>query len=245
MSDVEAWSAARVGLGRRGVSLPTAAMLRFQADHAAARDAVHARFDAEGVRASLRRAAVDTLDVSTQASSRREYLLRPDLGRALAEADRGLLERRAGTVDLALIVSDGLSATAANLHAAAFVVELLDRLPHLRVAPVLVVPLARVGVLNDAGDAMRARAAAIVLGERPGLSAPDGLSFYFEVAPRRGLTDADRNCIANIRPSGLPIPLAARRAAALVTAGLQRGISGTALQVEDDHAAAPDVLDGH
>lgn len=234
MSEMQAWTAARVGLGRRGVSLPTAAMLQFQADHAAARDAVHARFDVDEVEAALHQGGLQTLRLATQVSDRPDYLRRPDLGRVLTDSDRALLDDRAGEVDVALIVSDGLSATAANLHAAPFVIALMARLTNLQVAPVLLVPLARVGVLNDVGASLRARSCAIVIGERPGLSAPDGLSFYFEVAPRPGLTDADRNCIANIRPTGMPIPQAAGQAAALIQAGLQRGISGTALQVEHE-----------
>lgn len=234
MSEMQAWTAARVGLGRRGVSLPTAAMLQFQADHAAARDAVHARFDVDEVEAALHQGGLQTLRLATQVSDRPDYLRRPDLGRVLTDSDRARLDDRAGEVDVALIVSDGLSATAANLHAAPFVIALMARLTNLQVAPVLLVPLARVGVLNDVGASLRARSCAIVIGERPGLSAPDGLSFYFEVAPRPGLTDADRNCIANIRPTGMPIPQAAGQAAALIQAGLQRGISGTALQVEHE-----------
>lgn len=234
MSEMQDWTAARVGLGRSGVSIPTASMLRFQADHAAARDAVHARFDVEAVERGLHHAGVSTLRLSTQARDRLEYLRRPDLGRVLAVPDRARLVELAGAVDLALIVSDGLSATAANLHGASFVAALIARLTDLQVAPVLVIPLARVGLLNDVGDALKARACAIVVGERPGLSAPDGLSLYFEVQPRPGLTDADRNCIANIRPTGMPIVEAAGQAASLIQAGLQRGISGTALQVEYD-----------
>lgn len=236
MSEMKAWTAARVGLGRRGVSLPTSAMLQFQADHAAARDAVHAWFDVDALEAALHEEGLQTLRLSTLASDRLGYLRRPDLGRTLSDPDRSRLADRAGAADLALIVSDGLSATAANLHAAPFVAALMARLTNLEVAPVLIVPLARVGVINDVGGALRARSCAIVIGERPGLSAPDGLSFYFEMAPRPGLTDADRNCIANIRPSGMPIPEAAGQAAALIEAGLQRGISGTALQVEYDPA---------
>ncbi len=223
---------ARVGLGRSGVSLPTSVQLAMAADHARARDAVHAQFDVAGLQHALRE--VGCVVAATRAADRGTYLRRPDLGRVLADSSRAELAALPAC-DLAVLVSDGLSATAANRHAAPLVTELCRLLPGLRVS-VVVVPLARVGLLNDAGAALRARAAAIILGERPGLSAPDSLSFYFEVAPRDGLTDADRNCVSNIRPDGLPVATAAAQAAALIEAGLVAGLSGTLLKVElQDH----------
>lgn len=236
MSYLTALTTARVGLGRRGVSLPTAAMLAFEADHAAARDAVHADFDADGVRAALATAGIDSVILSTAASDRGQFLRRPDLGRRLSARSRATLAQMP-QVDVAVIVSDGLSATAANRHAADVTIALVQHLRGLRLTPVLLAGYARVGLLNEVGECLRARAAVMILGERPGLSAPDGLSVYFEVAPRAGLTDADRNCISSIRPNGLPPKVAARQAAALITEGLRRGVSGTALKVEHDHHA--------
>ena len=87
---------------------------------------------------------------------------------------------------------------------------------------VVVVPFARVGLLSDAGSVLGVRAAVMVIGERPGLSAPDNLSIYVEVDPRPGHTDADRNCLSNIRPEGLSPTLAAAQATQLIQAGLVR-----------------------
>ncbi len=239
MSDPTALTTARVGLGRRGVSVPTSAMLSFQADHAAARDAVHADFEVDTVRTALTEAGIESVTVTTGTRQRGEYLRRPDLGRRLSEQSRSALASVSG-VEIAVILSDGLSATAANQHGAALTIALVQQLGGLRVIPVVIAEYARVGLLNEVGALLGARAAVMIIGERPGLSAPDGLSVYFEVAPRAGLTDADRNCISSIRPSGLPLALAAQQAARLITEGLRRGISGTALQVEHgDHPHLP------
>lgn len=99
---------------------------------------------------------------------------------------------------------------------------------------VVVVPFARVGLLSDAGSVLGVRAAVMVIGERPGLSAPDNLSIYVEVDPRPGHTDADRNCLSNIRPEGLSPTLAAAQATQLIQAGLRAGRSGTTLSIEFD-----------
>lgn len=228
---------ARIGLGRSGVSMPTGQLLAMQADLALARDAVRAPFDAARIAAELDTAGVEAVIVSTAAHDREDYLRRPDRGRALSEESAAELATMDPGSDLALIVSDGLSATAANRHAVSLVRALLADLS-VTVAPVVIAPLARVGLLNDVGAALRTRSAAIVLGERPGSSAPDSLSLYFEMSPTRGLTDADRNCISNIRPGGLPVEIAALQAAALIEGGLRAGISGTALKLEyDDHRA--------
>lgn len=226
---------ARIGLGRSGVSMPTSRLLAMAADLALARDAVRASFDAEHIAADLRTAAIESVIVSTAAHDREDYLRRPDHGRVLSqESARELASMNMGA-DLALIVSDGLSATAANRHAVSLLRALLADLS-VSVAPVVIAPLARVGLLNDVGAALGTRSAAIVLGERPGSSAPDSLSLYFEMSPTSGLTDADRNCISNIRPGGLPVEIAALQAAALIQGGLRAGISGTGLKLEyDDH----------
>ena len=84
-SDLRRFTSARVALGRTGNGLPTAAHLEFQAAHAAARDAVHAALDVATLRAQLASAGMDSIAVQSQAADRREYLLRPDLGRRLRD----------------------------------------------------------------------------------------------------------------------------------------------------------------
>lgn len=220
---------ARVGLGRSGTSLPTAALLQFRADHALARDAVHEPFDAV---AFVERGVPGARIAASAVGDRDTYLRRPDLGRRLTEEARAEL-RALAPVDVAVIATDGLSATAITRHGAAVLTPLVAGLRAVGLSEaVVVVPFARVAVMSGVGSALRARAAVIVIGERPGLSAPDNLSIYVEVDPRVDHTDADRNCLSNIRPQGLPPERAADQAVHLVTAGLREGRSGTALSVE-------------
>lgn len=230
-ADLRRLTPARVGLGRSGTGLPTAELLQFAADHAIAREAVHATWDVAGARADLAERGWPSRTVATQVSDRALYLRRPDLGRRLAPADRESLAAIAGSADVALVLSDGLSATAAERHGPSLVADLADRLVDRGLTVALVVaPFARVGLLDDVGDALRARAALIVIGERPGLSAPDNLSIYFEVAPKLGRTDADRNCLSNIRPGAFAPDAAAAAAVELLLRGLELGVSGTALK---------------
>jgi ethanolamine ammonia-lyase small subunit len=232
---------ARIALGRAGGSLPTAEVLRFGAAHARARDAVHVPLDLDALDRDLRAVGFTPLRVASQATSRPEYLRRPDLGRRLRMDD--LLRLRdavTGPVDLVVVLGDGLSAPAVQQHAAATVWALRDALEAAPVpprwAPVVMATQARVALADDVGAALRARAALILLGERPGLSAADGLGAYLTFDPKPGRTDAERNCVSNIRPEGLPPAQAGRRLAWLIGEALRRRLSGVALK--DDSATA-------
>lgn len=210
------FTSARVALGRAGTSLPTAAHLDFQEAHAAARDAVWSALDP----ATL---GLDAPVVQSEARDRREYLLRPDLGRRLREADRTRLPRMAGVV---VVVADGLCAAGVQAQAAAL----------LRACaapwPVVVAQQARVALGDDVGEAMGADAVVVLIGERPGLSAQDSVGLYLTWAPRRGRTDAERNCISNIRPGGLSHADAAAKLHWLLRGARALGASGVALKDE-------------
>jgi ethanolamine ammonia-lyase small subunit len=184
------------------------------------------------------RADAQILHLATRATNRRDYLLRPDWGRQLDAASAQQLVGVPSGYDLALIVSDGLSAFAAHRQIVPLLTHLLPLLRETgwKLAPLLIVPFARVAVQDDIGERLRARAALILLGERPGLLSPDSLGAYLVWGPRRGRTDADRNCVSNIRPEGLPHAIAARTLARLLNEARRGEFSGVLLKDEGDPA---------
>ena len=216
-------TAARIGLARSGAALATRPALDLRLAHARARDAVAAALDVDRLAADL---GEPCLAVRSAAGDRRAYLLRPDLGRLLAEGTA----LPAVAADLAVCVVDGLSAGAVQAHAAPLLVALRPLLPGWRLAPTVIVRLGRVAI----GDAVAARlgvgAVLALIGERPGLSAPDSMGAYLTWRPGPGATDANRNCVSNIRPAGLPPGEAARTIAWLLQAMRARGLSGVALK---------------
>lgn len=227
---------ARVALGRAGNGLPTAAHLEFQVAHALARDAVTAALDTETLARGLSGLGLSVSRLRSQAGDRQRYLLRPDLGRAADPDDLADLPREGG---VALVVADGLSATAAERHAVPLLAEALPRLAAIGAAPVraVIAEQARVALGDPVGQALGAEVVVVLIGERPGLSAPDSLGAYITYAPRVGRTDAERNCISNIRQGGLAYAEAAATLAWLVGEMRRRGHSGVALK--DDRPAAP------
>ncbi|RDJ21429.1 ethanolamine ammonia-lyase subunit EutC [Bosea caraganae] len=249
----ERWAAlarltpARIGLGRSGASLPTREVLRFGLAHAQARDAVHIPFRAEEVATALATLPVETVQVESAAPSRDLYLRRPDLGRRLSAESRVALAGRRGDFDLALVVADGLSSTAIHQNAAPFIAGLLPLLRRqgLRLAPLVIASQARVALGDEVGEALGARAVAVLIGERPGLSSPDSLGAYLTFAPRPGLSDAARNCISNIRPGGLSYEQAAFKLSWLIAEAFRRSLTGVDLKDESDlalEAVTPDKL---
>jgi ethanolamine ammonia-lyase small subunit len=227
-------TAARIGLARSGASLATAPLLAFRLAHAQARDAVHATLDTD----ALQRAAGPLLVVDSAARDRTEYLLRPDLGRQLAPGSA--LPK--GAYDLAFVLVDGLSARAVQDHAPALLAAICPLLGGWRIAPLVAVRQGRVAAGDAVAMAVGAESVVVLIGERPGLSAPDSLGAYLTWRPRADTTDAARNCVSNIRPAGLPPALAAAKIAWLLGAMRARGISGIALK--DDAPAIQRVGDG-
>ena len=178
------------------------------------------------------------LAARSAAGDRATYLQRPDLGRRLDEASAAAVRAAAGTpVDVALVVADGLSATAVSRNAVDVLAALLPRLRGRTVGPVCVVTQARVGVMDEVGQLLGARSAVILIGERPGLAVPDSLGAYLTFNPTVGNTDAARNCVSNIRPAGLPPAAAAEAIAWLLNQAIVRRLSGVALKDDRDLAA--------
>ncbi|WP_043338990.1 ethanolamine ammonia-lyase subunit EutC [Belnapia moabensis] len=227
--DLRRFTSARVALGRAGHGLPTAAHLDFQEAHARARDAVHSALDLDALEAALGQPAIR---VASQAADRRTYLLRPDLGRRLREADRARLPPAPGA--FLFVVADGLCAIGVQRQAPTLIAAARPLLVAngLALAPIVIASQARVGLGDEIGEAMGAALVAVLIGERPGLSATDSLGLYLTLGPRRGRTDAERNCISNIRPSGLSPAAAAEKLAWLSGAAMRLGATGVALKDE-------------
>jgi ethanolamine ammonia-lyase small subunit len=238
------FTTARVALGRAGNALPTAAHLDFVEAHAMARDAVHAALDVAALAVELRALGLAPVVVASRAPDRHSYLLRPDLGRALDDASVARLARC--DPPLALVVADGLSATAVQHHAAPFLAEALTRLARISVAagPAVIALQGRVALGDAIGAALGAEAVAVLIGERPGLSAPDSLGLYLTWQPRPGRTDAERNCISNIRPAGQPFAAAAETLAWLVGEMRRRRLTGVALKDERPAALSAPAASG-
>ena len=232
---LSALTPARIALGRVGPSLPTRDVLALALDHARARDAVRLPFDAEGVAAEIAARGFAGVIVESQAADRASYLRRPDLGRRLSAPSRRALEARAAAGEpIAVVIADGLSSAAVHAHAAPLVAELAARLRDdgLRSGPVVIARQARVALGDEIGEMLGAEMVILLVGERPGLSSPDSLGAYLTFQPRVGRTDAERNCVSNIRPAGLSYAEAAHRIAWLTREALRCGWSGVALKDE-------------
>ncbi|NVM90951.1 ethanolamine ammonia-lyase subunit EutC [Variovorax sp. SG517] len=229
---------ARLALGRAGSGMPTDETLRFGWAHAMARDAIHAALDADALEAALAAQHWEVARARSRAADRTEYLRRPDLGRQLDEdcATRLLGERRYGC-DVCVVIGDGLSSLAVARHAVPLLAALRAHLPpDIRFAPVVIATQARVALADEVGELFGAALSVMLIGERPGLSSPDSLGIYLTHTPKRGRHDAERNCISNVRPEGLPYEAAAFKLAWLMRESLRRGLTGVGLKDESDLA---------
>lgn len=241
ITDVALWARlraatpARIALGRVGNTLPLDAVLRFQLDHARARDAVHAPFDADALAAAL--APLPAIVVASAAPDRATYLRRPDLGRSLSDQGAARLAQAVAAdptiaeCDVAIVVGDGLSSIGVEAGATALVRALVAELAGLTLAPVVIARGARVALGDAIGEALKARVVIMVIGERPGLSVADSLGIYMTYAPRIGRADSERNCISNVHARGGLTPAAAAATLGrLLRESLRRGLSGVDLK---------------
>ncbi len=233
--DLAALTPARLALGRSGASLPTREVLALGLAHARARDAVHAALDVSALAAGVAALGREAVEVESAAPDRAVYLRRPDFGRRLSARSRALLTGAGpGEADLAIVVADGLSASAADLNALPLLGALMPLLGARRIAPIVLARQARVALGDEAAELMGARMVLVLIGERPGLSAADSLGAYLTFAPRVGRTDAERNCVSNIRAGGLPPPAAAARIAWLIDRAFALSLTGVALKDGSD-----------
>jgi ethanolamine ammonia-lyase small subunit len=244
------FTAARIALGRAGVSQPTEPHLDFELAHARARDAVHLTLDAKALAQSLPMSlaqqgvqGVSCIALCSAAENRNIYLQRPDLGRRLDAASRQALKALreedrgdARPYDLAFVIADGLSALAIEQNAMPFLQAVMWRLKseNWSLAPIGIVSQGRVAIGDEVGQLLDAKAVVVLIGERPGLSSPDSMGLYLTWEPRVGLTDESRNCISNVRPAGLRHEDAAFKLHYLLSESRKRQLSGVGLK--DDTA---------
>jgi ethanolamine ammonia-lyase small subunit len=235
---LKACSNARIALGRTGIATPLKEVLDFRMCHAHARDAVYSSLKVDELIGSLQQFQMPIVFASSKANDRATYLQRPDLGRKLSDAsDIDLKNETSYPADIAIVIADGLSATAINEHAVHVVKKLIPLLKQsvLTIAPLVIVEQARVAIADEVGSILQAKLSLILIGERPGLSSPDSMGAYITYQPSPGKTDESRNCISNIRPEGLGYDLAARKIAALIKASLQLRLSGIMLKDEEQN----------
>jgi ethanolamine ammonia-lyase small subunit len=219
---------ARIAVGRTGLGTRyrTNTLLRFRADHAAAKDAVMSEVDP----ALLER--LGFFEVATLAEDKRHFLARPDAGRTLSEAARAEIGRRcARAPQLQIVYGDGLSAAALNEHLESYHGALAKELAAAGIKPgtTFFVRRSRVKVMDEIARLVDAEAALFVCGERPGLGYSDSLSAYYIYRPAAGATDANREVISNINPRGIEPARAARLTAEAIARILRERKSGIVL----------------
>ena len=219
---------ARIAVGRAGTRYRTNTLLRFRADHAAAKDAVLSEVDAKLIE------KLGLLELQTRAGSKALFLQRPDAGRALSDEARAAIDQRAAKgAQLQVVYGDGLSAAALNQHLEA-VHRALGRELQARgiraAEPSLFVRRSRVKVMDEIVERTGAEACLFVCGERPGLGFADSMSAYYMYRRPSGTpTDADREVISNINPRGLEPTRAAAEVADACARVLREKKSGVVL----------------
>ena len=231
-------SGARIGLPRVGASLATGPLLDFKLAPARARDAVHDELDTTQLKTDLAPLGLDVIVAGSAAEDRQRYLMRPDLGRRLSSEAEASIAKHANRYDVAFVIADGLSARAVQRHAQPVLAGTIPalRAEGWRIAPLVVVRHGRVAVGDAIAALLGSKSVAVLIGERPGLTAPDSMGAYLTWQPHPGTTDADRNCISNIRPDGIGYADAAFKLAHLVRAMRARRISGVQLKDDSDQA---------
>lgn len=229
---LQEFTSARIAIGRVGTSIPLKQSLEFKLAHAHARDAVYSELDLNKLTDALKHFELPVLHLHSKVTDRRQYLQRPDLGRRLNEASLNELNGCSVESDVAIIIVDGLSATAVKENAVGLLDALIPLLlaNGLKLAPISLVEQGRVAIGDDIGHGLNAKLSLILIGERPGLSAADSLGAYLTYNPKPGLTDESRNCVSNIRHKGLTYKKAAKKIFYLINEAFKRKLSGVELK---------------
>ncbi|MDB5002940.1 MAG: Ethanolamine ammonia-lyase light chain [Mucilaginibacter sp.] len=229
---LQEFTAARIAIGRAGTSIPLKQSLAFKLAHAHARDAVYSELDITCLTDQLKQFDLPVLHLHSMAGYREQYLQRPDFGRKLNEESILHLADHTQANDIAIIIADGLSATAINSNVIGLLEVLIPTLRSagLKLADITLVEQGRVAIGDEIASALNAKLSLILIGERPGLSSADSIGAYLTYAPIPGLTDESRNCISNIRPKGLSYKQASKKIFYLVQEAFRRKLSGVELK---------------
>ncbi|VXA54893.1 Ethanolamine ammonia-lyase light chain [Acinetobacter proteolyticus] len=238
---------ARIAIGRAGCSIPTRALLDFQLSHAQAKDAVFQCLNIELLSEQLQQLGLNPIHVKSQAEYKELYLKRPDLGRLLCSHSIEQLQQVKSdgqSYDICIVIGDGLSARAIEENALPFIQALIQPFSEQcwSLAPVVIATGSRVALGDEIAEIFQARMLIMLIGERPGLSSPDSMGLYYTWGAHSGCLDSQRNCISNIRPAGLSIPIATQRLLALMHNSKRLGFSG--VDLKDEHVV-PIVAEHH
>jgi len=233
---LQTYTPARIARGRAGHSIPTSELLKFQADHAQARDAVYSGLAIQKITQNFVEAFdSQVINLKSEIKHRSQYLQRPDLGRTLSQTSRAqLMEGNWSESNICFVVADGLSAQAINQHALSFLEILLPRLQAInwKIAPICLVEQGRVAIADEIGFLLKSEIVVILIGERPGLTSPDSMGAYITFHPHPGKTDESRNCISNIRPEGMSFQMATDKILYILTEINAKKLSGVSLKDE-------------
>ena len=240
-SHLKRFTEARIGLTRAGTSVTTKDSLTLQLAFAEAREAVWRFWDHARLTQALNAAGQSTVTVRARVQDRKEYLVRPDLGRRIAtDCVRELAQLKSESDgDVVFVVADGLSAKAIDNHFLPFWTVLRPRLVRegFTLRPLVLAPYGRVAIADEIGEIFGAKISVICIGERPGLSSSDSLGLYLTYGPKIGNRDHNRNCISSVRPPrGLDYGLAADRLIYLIRESLSLKISGVHLKEDAPRA---------
>jgi len=241
LEQLRQFTSARIALHRTGDSLPTEELLDFGLAHAFARDAVHATFDTKAITQQLTAAGLTCITIESASPDRATYIRRPHLGRKLDEASRQRLTslNLPTNPEVLFLIADGLSPIAPQRYAVGVIQATRHLLLDWDIGPVVVAEQARVALGDEVGEILKADMVVTLIGERPGLSSPDSLGIYLTYQPKVGRTDAERNCISNVRAEGTSIEQAAKTLHYLLLQSRQLKLSGVNLK---DNSALPPPL---
>jgi ethanolamine ammonia-lyase small subunit len=242
---VRAQTPARLLAGRSGAAYRTNTQLELREAHAAARDAVRAELDLFNNLGNDFVRKWNLFETCSQATTKDEYLLRPDLGRHLNDKSRVEVKKRCTTGhDLQVVIGDGLSVTAVALQVPRLLSLLYEgaKMRTWSVGEIFVIRHCRVGILNEIGELLEPKVAVLLIGERPGLATAESLSAYMAYQPKASDTDANRNLISNIHARGVSTEQAAQRILNLAASMMKTQKSGFQLREEPEGYNSGDLL---